>query len=178
MSRRPDGVLETDILSSVHYPPRSTARPRRRSVEELMRDTVQSMKIGQLADTAGVTTKAIRYYESIGVLDEPARTESGYRSYGPAAIERLDFVKQAQASGLALAEIKSILEIKDRGGQSCEHTRALLERRLAELEIKIAEMEAARLELQRMYDGAAALDPAECTDSNRCQVITETIAGR
>jgi MerR family copper efflux transcriptional regulator len=51
------------------------------------------MKIGELADTAGVTTKTIRYYESIGVLDEPARTGSGYRSHGPAAIERLDFVK-------------------------------------------------------------------------------------
>ena len=67
------------------------------------------MKIGELADSMDVTTKAIRYYESIGVLDEPARTESGYRSYGPEAIERLQFVKQAQSSGLALTEIKSIL---------------------------------------------------------------------
>ncbi len=75
------------------------------------------MKIGELAETAGVTTKAIRYYESIGLLDEPERTGSGYRSYGPDDVERLDFVKQAQASGLALAEIKSILDIKDRGGR-------------------------------------------------------------
>lgn len=133
------------------------------------------MRIGELAQTAGVTTKAIRYYESIGVLDEPARTDSGYRSYGTDAVERLDFVKQSQASGLALAEIKSILEIKDRGGQSCEHTRALLAQRLDELDTKIAEMQTARLELRRMYDRAAALDPAECTDVNRCQVITETI---
>ncbi len=50
------------------------------------------MKIGELANTAGVTTKTIRYYESIGVLEEPARTESGYRMYGPGSIERLDFV--------------------------------------------------------------------------------------
>jgi MerR family copper efflux transcriptional regulator len=74
------------------------------------------LKIGEHAHTAGVTTKSIRYYESIGVMDEPARTDSGCRSYGPAAIERLDFVKHAQSSGLALAEIKSILEIKDKGG--------------------------------------------------------------
>lgn len=138
--------------------------------------TVDRMKIGELAETAAVSTKAIRYYESIGVLDEPARTESGYRSYGPDAVERLNFVKQSQAAGLALAEIKSILEIKDRGGQSCAHTRALLQKRLVELDTKILEMETARLELRRMYDRAAALDPAECTDSNRCQVITEAIA--
>lgn len=133
------------------------------------------MKIGELAATMGVSTKSIRYYESIGVLDEPARTAAGYRSYGPQAIERLEFVKQAQASGLALAEIKSILEIKDRGGQSCEHTRQLLGRHLDELDRKIVELEAARVELRSMYDRAATLDPAECTDTNRCQVITETL---
>jgi len=136
------------------------------------------MKIGELADTAGVTTKTIRYYESIGLLDEPARTDSGYRSYGPDAIERLDFVKQSQASGLALAEIRSILDIKDRGGQSCEHTRALLEHHLEELDTKISEMETARLELRAMYERAASLDPSTCTDANRCQVIAETSTDR
>jgi MerR family copper efflux transcriptional regulator len=133
------------------------------------------MKIGELAAATGSTTKAIRYYESIGLLDEPARTDAGYRSYGPDAVERLDFVKQAQASGLALTEIRSILEIKDRGGQSCEHTRDLLKTHLDELDRKIIELQAARVELRNMYDRADALDPAECTDANRCQVITETI---
>ena len=133
------------------------------------------MQIGELAHTAGVTTKTIRYYESIGVLDEPARTESGYRSYGPAAIERLDFVKQAQSSGLALAEIKSILEIKDEGGQTCEHTKALLRRHLDELDTKIIELQAARVELTEMFERAGALDPTRCTDVNRCQVITDSL---
>jgi MerR family copper efflux transcriptional regulator len=131
------------------------------------------MQIGELASTAGVTTKTIRYYESIGVLDEPARTDSGYRSYGPAAIERLDFVKHAQSTGLALAEIKSILEIKDQGGQTCEHTKALLRHHLDDLDERIIELEAARVELQAMYARAGALDPAKCTDANRCQIITD-----
>lgn len=135
------------------------------------------MQIGELANTAGVTTKTIRYYESIGVLDEPARTDSGYRSYGPAAVERLDFVKQAQSTGLALAEIKSILEIKDQGGQTCEHTKALLRQHLDELDERIIELEAARVELQAMYRRARALDPAQCTDANRCQIITDAAAG-
>jgi len=131
------------------------------------------MQIGELANTAGVTTKTIRYYESIGVLDEPARTDSGYRSYEPAAVERLDFVKQAQSTGLALAEIKSILEIKDQGGQTCEHTKALLRQHLDELDERIVELQAARVELQAMYQRAGALDPAKCTDANRCQIITD-----
>ncbi len=132
------------------------------------------MRIGDLAATAGMTTKAIRYYESIGVLDEPARTEAGYRSYGPASVERLEFVKQAQASGLTLAEITSILEIKDRGGNSCEHTRGLLKGHLDDLDRKIVDLQRARRELSKMYEGAALLDPAACTDPNRCQVITQS----
>lgn len=135
------------------------------------------MKIGELADTVGVTTKTIRYYESIGVLDEPARSDAGYRSYGPAAIERLAFVKQAQATGLSLAEIKSILEIKDRGGQSCAHTRALLKAHLDELDAKIAQLRRSRREMTAIYDRAAALDPGECTDANRCQVIVDNASG-
>lgn len=131
------------------------------------------MQIGQLANTAGVTTKTIRYYESIGLLDAPARTASGYRTYGPAAIERLDFVRQAQASGLALAEIKSILEIKDEGGQTCEHTAELLRCHLEQLDAKIVELQTARVELRSMYERAGSLDPADCTDANRCQIITE-----
>lgn len=139
-------------------------------------DTLESVQIGELAKTAGVTTKTIRYYESIGVLDEPQRTESGYRTYGPGAIERLDFVRQAQSSGLALAEIRSILEIKDDGGQACQHTTALLRGHLDELDARIVELEAAREELRAMYERAGSLDPAECTDANRCQIITEPFA--
>lgn len=133
------------------------------------------MRIGELADAAGVTTKTIRYYESIGLLDEPARTPSGYRSYDTTAVERLDFVKQAQSSGLTLAEIGSILDIKDSGGQSCEHSRALLKRRLDDLDAKLVELQTARRELQVMYDRAQELDPRACRDANRCQVISDTI---
>lgn len=132
------------------------------------------MRIGELAAAGGVTAKTIRYYESIGVLSEPARSSSGYRTYGAEAIDRLDFVKQGQAAGLSLAEIRSILAIKDAGGQSCEHTAALLEQRLVELDQRIGELHAARAELQAMYERAASLDPTGCTDPNRCQVLADS----
>ena len=129
------------------------------------------MRIGELAATADVSTKTIRYYESIGLLDEPERTDSGYRAYGHDAVERLDFVRQAQASGLTLTEIRSILDIKDRGGQACEHTRELLGRHLAELDATIRELQRTRAAMRSMYERAAELDPTDCTDANRCQVI-------
>lgn len=134
------------------------------------------MKIGELAAAVGTTTKTIRFYESIGLLDEPARTSSGYRDYDQAAVERLGFVKQAQSTGLTLDEIGSILQIKDQGGRSCEHTRRLLGRHLDALDERIEELHRARIELRRMFDRSAVLDPGDCDDPNRCQVITETLS--
>lgn len=129
------------------------------------------MQIGELARASGITTKTVRYYESIGLLDAPKRTAGGYRSYAPDVLERLDFIRQAKASGLTLSEIRSILEIKEAGGRSCDHTRSLLTAHLAALDAKIDELLAARKELRRLSERAGRLDPAECTDANRCQVI-------
>jgi len=129
------------------------------------------MKIGQLAELAGVTTKTVRYYESIGLLPEPERTASGYRAYDGGALERLRFVRDAQNSGLSLAEIASVLELKGSGATSCEHTVSLLERHLAEIDSQIQRLEATRRQLTNLADRASGLDPATCTDPNRCQVI-------
>ncbi len=130
------------------------------------------MKIGELAESADVTAKTIRYYESIGLLAEPARTASGYRDYDDAAGERLRFIRDAQATGLTLAEIQSVIEVKATGSNSCSHTQALLERHLDDLDGQITRLTAARSELAALAQRAAKLDPAACTDPNRCQVIS------
>ena len=62
----------------------------------------KSMKIGELAKATGLTTKTIRYYELNRLLEEPERTESGYRVYGQEAVEQLEFVKKAKRLGLSL----------------------------------------------------------------------------
>jgi DNA-binding transcriptional MerR regulator len=129
------------------------------------------VRIGELADLTGTTTKTIRYYESIGLLAEPGRTTSGYREYGEGAVERLRFVREAQASGLTLTEIKSVLELKDAGATSCRHTTELLRRHLEELDEQIERLARARDELAALARRAEGLDPAACTDPNRCQVI-------
>lgn len=129
------------------------------------------MRIGELAERTGTAARTIRYYESFGLLAEPVRTPSGYRDYDSSAVERLRFVRDAQSSGLSLAEIKSVLEMKDVGARSCDHTRALLERHVAEIDDQIARLQEARRELVALAERARDLDPAECTDPHRCQVI-------
>jgi MerR family copper efflux transcriptional regulator len=129
------------------------------------------MQIGELASRTGVTTKTVRYYESIGLMRDPARTPSGYRRYDLPAVERLRFIRDAQASGLSLSEIQSVLELKDAGARSCEHTRELLTRHLQEIDTQIERLQMARGELSQLAGRAQSLDPAACTDPNRCQVI-------
>ncbi len=129
------------------------------------------MRIGELGDRVGLTTKTIRYYESIGLLAEPERTESDYRDYNLEAVERLTFVRQAQVSGLTLAEIGSILDIKEAGGHGCEHVRTLLFRHVADLDSQIEAMQRQRTELSVLAVAAGHLDPSTCTDVHRCQLL-------
>ncbi len=130
------------------------------------------MRIGELGEQAGVSAKTIRYYESLGLLDEPNRTPSGYRDYGVLDVERLQFVRDAQATGLTLSEIASVLELKGAGKRSCNHTTELLDRHLAEVDIQIERLQASRGLLRELAKRAASLDPVTCTDPTRCQIIS------
>lgn len=130
------------------------------------------MKIGQLADQTGLSTKTIRYYEQIGVLPEPERMANGYRSYPETAMDRIRFIRDAQAAGLSLDEIQWILELRDEGESTCSHTTSLLEMHLADVETQLRELERTRDRLAQMVHRANAMDPANCTDPNRCQTIT------
>ncbi len=129
------------------------------------------MRIGELGERCGVTAKTIRYYESISLLEPPDRTSSGYRDYGDDAVERLRFIRDAQATGLTLAEIASVLELKGAGERSCSHTMALIDGHVASIDAQIEQLLAARAELSQLAQRARSLDPGSCTDPNRCQVI-------
>ena len=118
-----------------------------------------------------MSAKTIRYYESIGLVAEPPRTASGYRTYGSEVVERLRFIREAQSTGLSLDEIASVLELKGAGERSCGHTADLVLRHLAEIDEQIERLRAARSTLAELAARASSLDPTTCTDPNRCQVI-------
>jgi DNA-binding transcriptional MerR regulator len=89
------------------------------------------LRIGELAAKTGFTPKTLRYYEDVGVIRPDSRSESGYRLYEDAAIERLRFVRRARGLGLRLGDIGRILEISDEGRVPCEHAMAVVDRELA-----------------------------------------------
>jgi DNA-binding transcriptional MerR regulator len=129
------------------------------------------MKIGELGRLTGVSAKTIRFYEAEGLLPEPPRTATGYRDYGEDAAARLRFVRDAQATGLSLAEIGSILDMRDRGEQTCTHVIGLLDRHLEEIDRQIERLRSTRALLTELAERAKTLDPAGCIDPNRCQTI-------
>ena len=129
------------------------------------------MRIGQLAERAGMTAKALRFYEQTGLLPAPHRTPSGYRDYDETALDRLRFIKGAQAAGLTLAEITEVIAAREHTGSPCAHVAALLDARAADLDARIAELHGLRAEVQRLRDRATTLDPAACGVDKICHVI-------
>jgi len=120
------------------------------------------MRIGELADRAGVTTKTIRFWESTGLLADPTRTSSGYRDYGPQSIDRLEFIRHAKTAGLTLAEIRQVLVLSDDGRPPCEHVTELINRHLSDLDHRIRELHETRHRLRDFAARAADQDPATC----------------
>jgi DNA-binding transcriptional MerR regulator len=130
------------------------------------------MRIGELAEQAGISTKAIRYYERIGILTPPPRTASGYRSYGQAVLGRLGFVRAAQAVGLTLGEIRQVIAFRDNGATPCAHVTDLLRRHAADLDLRIRELEELRDELRQLAEQASTLDPEQCPPEQVCHIVT------
>ncbi len=105
--------------------------------------------IGHLAEQAGVTTDTLRYYERMRLLPPAPRSNGGYRLYDPGVADRVAFIRKAQALGLTLEDVREILRIADAGTPPCEHVRAALERRLRDVEARIAELDSLRRVLAR-----------------------------
>ena len=95
--------------------------------------------IGELAHEAGIPTSTLRYYERSGLLQPAERTETNYRLYGPQEIERLRFIRAAQATGFTLSDIKSLLDYRDGLTVACRDIRLLIENRLAMVEERARE---------------------------------------
>jgi len=130
------------------------------------------MKIGDVAQRTGLTTKTIRYYEGIGILPEARREPNGYRAYEASTLDRIEFIKDAQVAGLSLIEIQTILDLRDEGEATCRHTIGMLEAHLADVDRQLVELGRTRARLQDLINKARAMDPDTCTDPNRCQTIT------
>ena len=129
------------------------------------------MRIGELAEASGTTAKTLRFYEEQGLLPAAERTPAGYRDYTPEAVARIDFIHRGQAAGLTLAQIRQILDIRDRGQAPCGHVRDLLDARLADIEHQIAHLVRLRDTIATLRDDASDPQPDTCSPDQVCRYL-------
>ena len=128
------------------------------------------MFIGRLAQAAGVNVQTVRYYEHLGLLLEPARTNSGYRIYGETALKRVQFIRQAKVLGFSLGEIKTFLDLSNEGRRPCSRVRKLAKAKLAEVDQKLKDLLAYRQELAERIKQWDEM-PDDAFDAAVCQLI-------
>jgi len=120
------------------------------------------LTIGTLAKQTGTKVQTIRYYEEIGLMPAPERTEGGQRRYGAAALDRLAFIRHARDLGFGLDAIRELLSLSDRPDRPCADVDAIARRHLSDVERRIARLETLRLELGRMLAQCNAGCVSDC----------------
>lgn len=129
------------------------------------------MLIGELAETVRLPTQTIRFYERKGLLPEPSRGTNGYRVYDESTITRVRFIRAAQAAGLTLVEIGSIVDLRDDGQLPCTHVSNLIDGKLADVRRRLRELALLETELEQLRERSQRLDPADCTDTEICHIL-------
>ncbi|MCZ6739818.1 MAG: heavy metal-responsive transcriptional regulator [Actinobacteria bacterium] len=137
-----------------------------------------ALRIGEVGDAVGVDPPTIRYYESVGVLPEPERAPSGYRTYSPADVKRLRFVSLARSLGIGLDDIRQILALRDRGEAPCGYVRGVLDRQVEAIDERILQLEALSGELRRLQRVAGTLPDIGAENPCVCHILEPATAPR
>ncbi len=106
--------------------------------------------IGRLSQVSGVNAETVRYYERIGLLPAPPRTDNGYRRYNDQSARRLRFIRRGRELGFGIEAIRTLLQLADHPQQPCDQADQLTRAHLQDVEAKIADLQSMRSELIRL----------------------------
>ena len=120
------------------------------------------LSIGRLAKRTGTKVQTVRYYEQIGLLPEPGRTEGGQRRYADADLDRLAFIRHARQLGFSLEAIRELLALSDNPDQPCQDADSIARRQLKQVEQRIKRLDALRTELRRMIRDCRGGKTGDC----------------
>ena len=123
---------------------------------------LDGVPIGEAAKHSGVKAPTIRYYEQIGLLPAPPRTQGNRRSYGDADLRRLAFIRHARELGFEIEAIRTLLTLQDDPSQPCATADSIAKVQLAEVEQRIRSLTALKAELELMVDGCSHGHVATC----------------
>lgn len=128
------------------------------------------MRIGELAAQAGVDVQTVRYYEKEGLIEAPSRNASGYRSYGPSHLERMQFIRHCRSLDMALADVKRLLALSGDNDVSCDEVNAMVRAHLGRIRAKRAALELLEKQLSSLN--------SQCESGHRvadCGILEELI---
>ena len=128
------------------------------------------LSAGKVARLLNVGVQTLHFYEREGLVPPVPRTPAGYRVYETAVIERLRFIKQAQALGLCLAEVKGILSLADCGGSPCGRVQDALEQKLVDVDRRLTELRRFRRDLATLVEKAKS-DYATRPGAQVCPIV-------
>ena len=123
---------------------------------------MRAFTIGHLARETGCKVQTIRYYEQIGLMPPPDRTEGNQRLYARADFDRLAFIRHARDLGFSIGAIRELLGMADRSDMPCDEADAIVFRHLEDVRARIARMRALEAELARMLRQCAGGAISEC----------------
>ena len=120
------------------------------------------MNIGEAARQSGVSAKMLRHYESLGLLPQVQRSDSGYRQYSDAEVHTLRFIKRSRELGFSMAEIAELVSLWQNRRRASASVRRIALKHADELALRIAAMQAMQLTLARLIDGCHGDDRPDC----------------
>ena len=130
------------------------------------------MKIGELAQAAGCEVQTIRYYERERLLPAPNRTATNYRAYGPAHLQRLQFIRRCRSLDMTLQEIRTLLHFRDSPEENCGEVNEVVEAHLRHVASRLKELTALETELKRLRRQCRAASKAA-----QCGILSELSSG-
>ena len=120
------------------------------------------MNIGEAAQASGVSAKMIRHYEAIGLIPAAERRDSNYRDYGAEDVHRLGFIRRARDLGFSLDKVRELLDLSGQQQRDCATVDVLASEHLAEIDRKVADLNALRQELSALITSCQGGTMAEC----------------
>jgi DNA-binding transcriptional MerR regulator len=123
---------------------------------------MKALTIGRLSSLAGVKVTTIRYYETIGLMGEPDRSEGGQRLYDADAVQRLGFIRQARELGFPIDAIRELIELQTRPDQDCASVDEIARHQLSDVRNRLRQLKALEKELQRMLRSCAGGQVGDC----------------
>lgn len=124
--------------------------------------TTKPVMIGQLARETATKVTTIRFYETIGLLRAPPRTESGRRSYNMGDVERLHFIRNGRRLGFSTNEIRSLIDLAENPDQDCSKAAAIADQHLRDVEARLAQLALLRNELVTLSQSCTKARIADC----------------